>query len=301
MTYSNIYATLAEFKAWLTPRSGSTNTDAADDAVMQSILQRVSRFADMRTQRSFFPRYETQTYDVPVNGTQTYPSAYIMSPGYVQRKLLLDDDLLELVTLTNGDGIVTPASGNYNLLPNNAYPKYAVEIIQSSTSYYWKPDSNNNREAVISVYGVFGYRDRYSQRGWTAIDTLGAAITDTTGFTFTTVGSALLTQNEIIKIDTELFNVASVSTTTAIVNSRGDNGSTAANHPNGAQIYLWNPQDEIKEAVLEISNSVYGARSGQVSGGKVTVTAAGVVVRPEDVPPAAQATFDQLRKLTMLI
>ena len=55
---------------------------------------------------------------------------------------------------------------------------------------------------------------------------------------------------------------------------------------------------DIKTACLAIAQSVYGARSGQSSQGKVTVTAAGVVIRPEDVPAMAQKIIDYWRWLS---
>lgn len=55
---------------------------------------------------------------------------------------------------------------------------------------------------------------------------------------------------------------------------------------------------DITEACLLIVQSVSGSRSGQTSGGKVTVTAAGVVIRPEEVPALAQKIITSYRKLT---
>lgn len=55
---------------------------------------------------------------------------------------------------------------------------------------------------------------------------------------------------------------------------------------------------DIKEACLSIAQSLNGSRSGQTSGGNVTVTAAGVVIRPQDVPAFAQKTINNYRKLT---
>jgi len=49
---------------------------------------------------------------------------------------------------------------------------------------------------------------------------------------------------------------------------------------------------QIKEACLSIAQSLNGARSGQSSGGNVTVTAAGIVIRPMDVPAFAQKIID---------
>lgn len=52
---------------------------------------------------------------------------------------------------------------------------------------------------------------------------------------------------------------------------------------------------DVKEATLSIAQSLNGSRSGQTAGGKVTVTAAGVVIRPEDVPSFAQKIIQHYR------
>lgn len=54
------------------------------------------------------------------------------------------------------------------------------------------------------------------------------------------------------------------------------------------------PKD-IKEACLSIAQNLNGARSGQSSGGNVTITAAGIVIRPQDVPAFAQKVIEHYR------
>jgi hypothetical protein len=54
---------------------------------------------------------------------------------------------------------------------------------------------------------------------------------------------------------------------------------------------------DIKQATMMITQSVNSARSGQTSGGKVTVTAAGIVIRPEDVPAMAQKIIQSYRSM----
>ncbi len=56
------------------------------------------------------------------------------------------------------------------------------------------------------------------------------------------------------------------------------------------------PKD-IKEATLSIAQSLYATRSGQTAGGKVTITAGGIVIRPEDVPAFAQKVIMHYRNI----
>ena len=54
---------------------------------------------------------------------------------------------------------------------------------------------------------------------------------------------------------------------------------------------------DIRGATLSIAWNVYQGRVGQSTGGDVTVTGAGVVIRPKDVPALARATIDHYRRL----
>jgi hypothetical protein len=55
---------------------------------------------------------------------------------------------------------------------------------------------------------------------------------------------------------------------------------------------------DIKEACLSITQNTYSMRSGQSSGGNITVTAAGVVIRPQEVPAMAQKVIEHYRNIT---
>jgi hypothetical protein len=53
---------------------------------------------------------------------------------------------------------------------------------------------------------------------------------------------------------------------------------------------------DIKEACLMIAQNTYATRSGQSASGRITVTAAGVVIRPEEVPSMAQKIMEYYRE-----
>jgi len=271
----NSYATLLELKNYLTPRglsSSNITTDTNDDSIMSVMLEGISRWIDDQTHRTFYPRIETRLSD--------YPDDEI---------LFLDDDLLSLTTLTNGDSTVI-TSVQYVLYPKNAYPKQWVKILPS-TSLTWQPTDDGDAESAISVLGWWGFHNNYTQRAWSIAGTLGAAMTDTTTTSLTMTAGHTVVKDEVYKIDNEVINVSNVSTNTVTLVARGDNGSTAATHLNGAAVYKWNAQPEMKSALLSICQNVYESRSGQTSQGNVTVTAAGIVIRPGDVSPMTQRTL----------
>lgn len=134
MAITSGYATLAEYK--LFQNIASTDTD--DDKVIEDLIEGSSRLIDRETGRTFYARTETRYYDVPE-----------------ERLLRMDDDLLTITTLTNGDA-ATIASTEYNTVPKNTTPYYGIRLKEAS-SYYWAYDSDGNTEDVISIAGTWGW------------------------------------------------------------------------------------------------------------------------------------------------
>jgi hypothetical protein len=104
----------------------------------------------------------------------------------------------------------------------------------------------------------------------------------------------MIEAGSIVKIGNEIFNVASQTATSITVNQRGDNGSTAATALISVTVYKWNVMHRIRQACLQTVMNVYASRTGQSSSGRMTVTGAGIVIRPDDVPQLAQKTLDGL-------
>jgi hypothetical protein len=135
MTITNGYCTLAEVKNFLR----IVSTDATDDTVLEQIVEGSSRLIDIETRRTFYARSETHYYNVPEG-----------------RELWIDDDdLLAITTLTNGDG-TTITNTDYNLIPANSVPKYAI-VLKEASLINWQYSSAGNSEMVISVAGTWGY------------------------------------------------------------------------------------------------------------------------------------------------
>jgi hypothetical protein len=271
----NAYCNLTEFLQWITPTD--TSPDVVDDSVIAFILDAVSRYIDNETRREFYPRIETRSYSIP-NG----------------RQLLLDKDLLELTTLTNGDDNEI-TSTYYNLIPKNSTPHYAVKL-KSPMSVTWEYDSNADDEYVIDVTGVWGYRNDYST-AWVAVTTLAEDLDDSElGIDVTSAYH--LSIGTIWKIDSEIFISNSISTNTVTVLKRGDNGSTATTHTTGATVYVWRPQEDIVIACKLITQSVH-RRFGKQSGAESenVILASGAVVTPLDVPRAAAKILENYKPL----
>ena len=69
----------------------------------------------------------------------------------------MDDDFIAVNSVTNGNG-TSIDSDEYNTLPANKTPKYAIKLKESST-VIWEGDSDSNYEQVITVNADWGYSD----------------------------------------------------------------------------------------------------------------------------------------------
>lgn len=216
------YTTLAAAK--------STYTDivsAQNDAVILALIRQASREIEDITNRHFYPRIEAHLFDAPTRGD-----------------LILDDDLLEITSLTNGDGTALIPS-MYRAYPLNKTPKERITLLSSFT--VWLPDPSGNRQGAITLTGVWGCHSDYYSAWETPGAALSAAITTSTATTAATA-TAIFHAGDLIKIDTEYLYIASLATsgaTDTLTLTRGVNGSTAATHAQGTVVYRWNPGADI--------------------------------------------------------
>lgn len=139
MPIVNGYSTLAEFKALLVSQNLPAN--ATDDTVIEDLITDASRLIDNIANRTFYLRTETHYFDQPAG-----------------RQIMLDDDLLAVTTLTNGNSTVI-AAANYILLERGRLPYWGLRLKEYST-VAWAPDSSGNTEQVVSLLGSWGYVDR---------------------------------------------------------------------------------------------------------------------------------------------
>jgi hypothetical protein len=78
---------------------------------------------------------------------------------------------------------------------------------------------------------------------------------------------------------------------------RGDNGSTASAHVITTPVYIWQPEPDIVLACQMIVKNLYHNRFGQNTTGVATITGAGVVISPEDIPASALAILKNYERL----
>jgi hypothetical protein len=204
MTITNGYATLAEFKIYMTPRGGAEGTDSSDDTAIENTIEAVSRLIDDVTNRRFYTTSDDETrYYTPECNS-----------------LLFIDDLsatpTSLKTDTGYDRAysTTVGSSDYDLQPFNAalkgWPYTWVEIAPHSSAYF--PEASKG----VQIVGKFGFPS---------------------------------------------------------------------------------VPDDIKEVCLATSLNLYQSRSGQSTQGNVTVTGAGVVIRPQDIPAWGMTVLNKYKRI----
>jgi hypothetical protein len=258
MTFYGDYTTRAILKSQYLDVTAST-----DDALLTDIITDVSRQIDHISVRRFAPLIATRAYDTPQN--------------FNAWTLLLDDDLMTLTTLTNGDGTAI-AAGNYKLTPLNEQVKERLILLKSS-GLRFEMSPTSDPEGAISVLGVWGY---VKDGGWVNTNgTLQANITDSATSLTATTGK--INVGDLLKIDDEYVYVTAVTVgatdTGTIV--RAANGSTAAAHTATAILYRWQPDQNISMLCQQAGAAAYRLRANPAGD---TIMIDGVsFVTPKDV------------------
>lgn len=281
MTTLNAYASLADYKSFVTARGQTSSTDAADDSIIEGLLKAASRYIDTQTGRRFYPSIQTRYYDVPT-GDELDP-----------RSLRLDADLLEVISLANGDGTVIPST-EYTLRPKNDSPYLYIRLKDNST-YVWASDGAGDSHDVIAVTGVWGFHNQYHLGlAWLLGSTLAEDL-DTSETGIDVVSGTAFAVGDIVKIESELSYLSTKATNT-LTGTRGENGSTAATHLTGVSVYIWQYMTELKNAVLETALQAYGRRFGKSNSNTETVTGSGIVLTPKDIPSMTTAFIKAHRR-----
>lgn len=135
------YVEVAELKSYLGIQSN------ADDALLSDICEEAQAMVDNITNR---------TFEAHQDSTRHFNALDIRYGGRVdafQNTLVLDYDLCQLTSVTNGNNQIIPTDALV-LLPTNFVPSYAIKI-KMNTSYVWTyvgtPDT------AISVVGRWAY------------------------------------------------------------------------------------------------------------------------------------------------
>ena len=130
------YATLEALKAYI----GIDADVVTDDTLLRDLLERASKAIDTYTSRHFEGITATRYYE---------------ADAVVGDYLRLDDDLISVTTLTNGDSDGTAITSTYYWLwPRNSGPPYhSIRLKADQTTHTWEVDT----DYFITVAGVWGW------------------------------------------------------------------------------------------------------------------------------------------------
>lgn len=249
----NGYARLNRIKADI---AGVTSTTTLD-APLVRMSESVSRELDRKTGRHFYHTSETIYLD-----------------GNGQRRLYIGRDLLSITTLKISATLNQPttfdytmvSATDYTLWPRNAagrgLPYRAIEL-NPNGQFETFPEGVGN----VEIVAVFGYSQETED---TTLNLNGAINASVTSVVCSATAASLIYPGDTIVVESEQMEVTAVSTTTLTV-VRGINGSTAAAHDSGDDVFVRRYPRDVEEAVTERIVGLRWDSQGGYDGG-ITLT-----------------------------
>lgn len=272
--------------------AGTTTDDAVLFAFLQVAAQRIEDYCG----QNFDVRLESHAFNAEV--------------GSLEPRLFLDDrPLLELVSLTNGNG-ESLAATNYTLLPLYRYPK---EYIRLNSGVYWRgPDDTASTgcnyaptattlaayaaDAILTT-GYYGFVRHYANC-WIALSAAvdGAHTASTTTLVLDAAPGALVDAGTVLRITkgTETEQVAVVaplsgaSAATSLTVERGYNNTTALALVGGETVEVFKQDTIVELAAQKTAVAMYQGRNNP-SGDRVVLPNGIDVPVPDTLPRDVKA------------
>ena len=283
-----------------------------DDANLFRICIKASRKFDAHCHgRHFYPTKETRSYDfggsyVSANGG-TIP---LLPTVYKNNNCLeLDEDLLEVTSLTTQNGAQTITSADYYLMTGNKYnrPPYdRIKLASDGTvttfSYSGTPQQAN------AVAGYWGYHEHWADAWQDSQDTVennplsssGTSLTvnDADGVDLYGLTPRFMVQ-QLLEIESEwLFVTGKNTSNNTLTVIRGVNGTTAAAHVQNTPIYIYQPMPEIVGVMEVLATYVYRRRESVGSSDDRGAAANGVLLMPSKLPQEVTDILDIYKRWT---
>ncbi len=227
----------------LRTRLGLASTDTADDQRLLTALQAAAAHIERTANRRFCPRRAAIQHN--------YSSSL---------ELLLDDDLLELISLTNGDGSSITLT---DIIPVPDEAPFGFLRLTGGSAFNW----NTSPLQAVTVSGIWGWHERPAEMWRVSGDTVQDNPLSSSATTLTVTdadgadgeGSFPRFQvGHLLQIDTEYLRVIAVNTLTNMLTVlRAANGTTAASHTLNTPIYIYQPPAELNTLALRWASWLY--------------------------------------------
>jgi hypothetical protein len=292
------YATLAQVRAYLK----FTATETADDALLTTFLGWAQQTLDAIRRGDVL--YATRYYDYPIAApnvfgaydAETWVQQMNATGALAQGRLALDDDLLALASVTNGDGNAIPLTALVTE-PANLYPKHLLRI-KSGSGYRWLPATHGDREQVIAVTGWWGYHPRYED-AWTAADTVQDDPLTAIATSLTVSDADNFQAGQMLRLGSELITVTAVDSDHAILSvTRGVNGTPAVAHANDIPIYLYSPWGNYTLAATRLAVWRYRQKDANVFD-QTTSFETGTTIIPSTLPADIRSLLPPRRMVSL--
>ncbi len=242
--------TLAQLKRYC----GIDTTFTTDDALLTRLIIDGEKWAEQAMKRAARPVIETRTFD--------YCDPY---------DLYFDDDLLELVTVTNGDSVAVTLT-DLVYIPRHLYPKFGISFKIGATTVW---TYSTSPEDAISIKAAWGYHDDWARAWVNSLDEVedAAGINNSiTTITVTNVDGANIDTDSprfsagmLIKVESEWMEVtaATNAATDTLTVKRAALGSTAATHAKDTPIYTFAPARNVVGALLAYCHWRYNQKNNR--------------------------------------
>ena len=232
----------------LRQRLGLGESDTGDDARLLMALQAASAQIEAAAGRRFSPRVATIEHDIHPRHTT---------------ELLLEDDLLQLDSITNGDGSSIDTLDVITVPESVMDGPISVLRLIGGQGFVWE----DTPLRAVQVTGLWGWHDRWSRAWRDSADTvqdnpLGAAATTLTVSDADGADGHNTTPRfqvgHLLRIDDEYLRVLAVNTSSNVLTVlRGVNGTTAAAHTQSTAIAVFQPPLEVEMLCLRWAQWLY--------------------------------------------
>lgn len=322
MTNLGVYATYEEVKEYLDNRSQQDLN--IDNTALKRFAVRASRRFDSLCFRKFYPTLETRTFDDPVQSAsrsrggrrvRATVSAGDFGPLVIppiasairSDVLKLDDDLLEVVTLTTSDGDITIAAPDQLLRTGNArnqtpYDRIVLKSDGTTTLFAF----SGTPQDANSVTAFWGYHEDWAN-AWASVDEVQNNPLTATATTVTVIDADGEDENgliprfrpqQLIRFGTgtsaeyAFINAVNPEVNTLTVR-RGVNGTTAAQQAQDTAISIFRPMEDIVLAMLVLAT--YSYRRKETIGkteDRGMASSTGVLLLPSKLPEDITRTLE---------
>ncbi len=245
------YATLTQLRE----RLGIPEDDTDDDARLLAALRRATAQLDRFTARRFAPAVQTRHFD--------YQGPY---------SLHFDVDLLEVLSVTNGDGLAI-SPDDVTLLPEDDWPKYALMLdVGAGTPFVYE----TTKQGAVQVRGIWGWHDAWAEAWRDTGDTVVGTLSDSAGTLTVSDADGVDALNlaprfqvgQLLRMEDEYVHVAAVDTATdTLTVVRGVRGTTAASHAAGTAIDSYVPPEDVTALCLRWAVWLYQKENAAIGDG----------------------------------